>query len=277
VFRLLTAAALVSLTACAGTNVSPRALELEPLSGAEAAEVSRRVEALSEAVPVETYAASVFQASNGLTLPYRLLRPDGVATGRAWPLVVILHGSGAIGDDNRAQVGPLARSWATDDARKRFPAFVLVPQFPARSANYKAGANGLPYSEGTALLAAAVELVHHVRATEHVAKDETYAMGFSMGGSALWNVLRDQPGLFARAAIVAGVPTADAARTAGNTRLLLVHGDADTENPFAAAWNIFVASKGGIEFWRYRGLAHEFPQDLIVTGRLRDWLFAAAR
>jgi predicted peptidase len=45
--------------------------------------------------------------------PYRILRPAELAGGRTHPLVVLFHGSGAIGTDNISQVGPLAKSWAS--------------------------------------------------------------------------------------------------------------------------------------------------------------------
>jgi predicted peptidase len=228
--------------------------------------------AVSATIPADTFEANVFQSSSGVTLPYRLLRPAGGPADGPYPLVVIFHGSGAIGTDNRSQIGAVAKSWATDDARRELPAFVLVPQFPARSANYTIGADSLPYSEGTALLGAGVELIHHIRATENVDRERTWAVGFSMGGSAIWNVLRGEPGLFARAVIVGGVPAADAVRAIGNTRVLLVHGDEDTENPFAAAWNVYLASNGTIDFWRFPGLGHEFPPELITSGRIREWL-----
>ncbi len=275
VFRVLTPLLLVGVISCTATTAPPRAIEFAPLSPAESDEALRRIESISADVPVETYEADVFRASGGVTVPYRLLRPSADAARGPHPLVVIFHGSGAIGTDNRSQVGALARSWATGEVRRRFPAFVLIPQFAARSANYTTGPDSLPYSEGTELLAAAVELVHHIRAAENVSRENTYAVGFSMGGSAIWNVLRLEPGLFARAVIVGGVPTRDAPGTAGATRVLLVHGDKDTENPFAAAWNVFVRSKGGIELWRFRGLGHDFPPALIATDRIREWLFAS--
>ena len=56
--------------------------------------------------------------------------------GQRVPLIVVLHGSGAIGDDNRRQLGKLALSWAAPAIRAKFPAYILVPQFPERSANY---------------------------------------------------------------------------------------------------------------------------------------------
>ncbi|HEX8619925.1 MAG TPA: PHB depolymerase family esterase [Thermoanaerobaculia bacterium] len=276
-FRLLMLLLSLCALACTATMSGPQVTDFAPLSVAASDELSRQIKTLSETVKVDAYEANVFVAPDGRSLPYRLLRPAANPTNHPRRLVVMFHGSGAIGTDNRSQVGALAKSWATDDVQRRFGAYVLVPQFPTRSSNYKIGPDALPYSEGTELLGTAAALVQHIRATEQIPPENTYAIGFSMGGSAIWNVLRDHPGLFARAAIVGGVPPADAARVAGRTPLLLVHGDADTENPFAAAWNVFLNAHGPLEFWRFRGLEHDFPPELITTDRLREWLFTERR
>jgi predicted peptidase len=263
----------LAFASCVTRTAATTPVVFKPSSTAEAAETARQTANLLQTVPLESFEPHLFHTSTGLTVPYRLLRPDSDAGRGPHPLVVIFHGSGAIGADNRAQIGPLARSWAADGARAKFPAFVLVPQFPARTVNYTIGTDSLPHSVGTELLSAGIELVHHIRATEHVAKGKTYALGFSMGGSAIWQVLRREPGLFSRAVIVGGVPTADAVQTIGATRVLLIHGAEDDENPFAAAWKVFESSNGAIELWRFDGLGHEFPPELIATHRLREWLF----
>ena len=63
------------------------------------------------------------------TMPYRLFRP--AATGRL-PLVMYLHGSGGLGDDNLKQMGAGnifgTRVWAVPENQTRFPCYVVVPQ-----------------------------------------------------------------------------------------------------------------------------------------------------
>jgi predicted peptidase len=255
--------------ACAGTTARPAAVMFEPPSSERAAEIDRQVKQIVGTVSIDAFEAHTFQPSIGVSVPYRLLRPAGSGP---HPLIVIFHGSGAIGDDNRSQIGPLARSWATADARERYPAFILVPQFSGRTANYTQQAGGLPHSEGTELLRAGLELVQHIRTTENIASGRVFALGFSMGGSALWNALHWSPGLFSRAIIVAGVPSGETPDL-GATRVLLVHGDHDDENPFAAAWSAYLQSSAPLEFWRFRGLGHEFPQELIAGDRLQAWMF----
>jgi hypothetical protein len=61
-----------------------------------------------------------------LVMPYRLFRPE--ATGKL-PLVLYLHGSGGLGDDNLKQLGLGntfgTRVWLLPENQKRFPCYVI--------------------------------------------------------------------------------------------------------------------------------------------------------
>jgi hypothetical protein len=62
-------------------------------------------------------------------MPYRFFRPE--ASGKL-PLVMYLHGSGGLGDDNLKQMGLGnifgTRVWALPENQKMFPCYVVVPQ-----------------------------------------------------------------------------------------------------------------------------------------------------
>jgi acetyl esterase/lipase len=151
--RTLLLLGLVLPAACAGP-----AHEIVARTGTggagEAAEIAKLA-----ALPAEPFTAGAFTGSNGTRLVYRLLTPESPRTGRRYPLVLVLHGSGAIGTDNQAQLGPFARSWTPPGLRRRFPAYVLVPQFPVRSAVYEtSGVDALPVSRPQPSLETALEL-----------------------------------------------------------------------------------------------------------------------
>ena len=80
---------------------------------------------------VDGFAARSFKGANGATLRYRLFIPSAEPRKTALPLVVYLHGSGGIGDDNLKQIsGGNATGthvWTTPDAQRRHPAYVLAP------------------------------------------------------------------------------------------------------------------------------------------------------
>ena len=62
-------------------------------------------------------------------MPYRLFRPE--AAGKL-PLVMYLHGSGGLGDDNLKQLGLGnvfgTHVWLLPENQKRFPCYVVIPQ-----------------------------------------------------------------------------------------------------------------------------------------------------
>jgi predicted peptidase len=222
-----------------------------------------------------------FQASDGTTIPYRLLEPSRLTAGATYPLVLQLHGSGGIGADNVSQLDRLAKSWAMPDIRERYQAFVLVPQFPVRSANY-GPATPDQRSEPTTALGSAMELVHDFSARHPVEKSRIYVVGFSMGGSSAWLSPTLEPSLFAAIVPISGVAPDDS--LAGIYRelpVLIIHGDSDTENPITSDRRFYQSVKGtgGVKIIlrEYGGLDHQLPADVYPGLWWRDWLFGQAR
>jgi dipeptidyl aminopeptidase/acylaminoacyl peptidase len=235
---------------------------------------SRLITELST-LPVTDFTPAVFEAAGGRRLPYRLLSPVQEEPGRRYPLILALHGSGAVGSDNASQLGPFVRSWARPDIRQKFQAFVLAPQFPSRSAEYSAGAT--MHSRPTAVLADALELLDTVLTTHAIDDDRVYVVGFSMGGSAAWHALLSRPQTFAAALVLSGVPPPPAAAANIRAVVTVVHGTADTENALAPAERFMGAlqlANTQARFRLYRGLDHRIPADVMVGTAWRDWLFA---
>lgn len=227
------------------------------------------------------FESAAFTSSRGQTLPYRFLRPSRQIPGRTYPLVVQLHGSGGIGSDNAAQLDGMARSWAMPDIRDRYQAFVLIPQFPVRSANYGPAAPDQHAVHSTALNDA-LELVAAFSSNYPVDRTRIYATGFSMGGSATWLVPNIAPETFAAIVPISGVAPADS-QAAGFTKLpiLAIHGSADTENPIVADERFVraIAINGGrrVTLREYQGLGHQPPADMYPGLWWRDWLFRQQR
>jgi predicted peptidase len=233
------------------------------------------------AVPVDAFSAGHFTARDGTVIPYRMLAPARIEPGKRYPLVVQFHGSGGIGNDNRGQVETAAKAWALPEIRLRHPAFVLVPQFPVRSANYD-DPQAPRSAQASPALAAALELVEDIAGSQPVDRQRIYATGFSMGGSAAWLAPMLRPGLFAAAVPVSGIaPDRSQAGLLKDLPLLVLHGDADMENPIHADREMVQAIRalGGrrIRLREYLGLAHQPPGDLIPGDWWRDWLFTQSR
>lgn len=227
-------------------------------------------------VDTELFARGSFTAADGTVLPYRILPPRHVRAGQRYPLVLQFHSSGGIGTDNAAQLDRLARSWAMPATRERYPAYVLVPQFAGRSANYGPAAADQAATAAPALHAA-LALVRHVAATHRVDTSRIYAVGFSMGGSAAWLSPTLAPGQFAAIVPIAGIaPPNTAASAYTHVPVLAMHGDTDKENPITADRRFVrvLRARGGQAVLReYHGLAHQPPADIVPGTWWRDWLF----
>jgi len=212
-------------------------------------------------------------------LPYRLLSPAGPERPQArWPLVVVLHGSGALGTDNIAQMDAFARSWADADLAARFPAFVVVPQFAARGADYGPGPDGPRVARPGPALPALVALVDDLCRRLAVDRTRVYVVGFSLGASTSLQALLATPARFAAAVALAPVPPARAsAARAVQAPMWLVAGSADTLNPLAASrrWVEAVRAAGGrAHVVTYTGMGHDIPADMIFAEDWRRWLFS---
>ena len=222
-----------------------------------------------------------FRASDGTAIPYRLLPPSRLRAGTSYPLVLQLHGSGGVGTDNVGQLDRLAKSWAMPEMRERYQAFVLIPQFPVRSANYGPVAPDQK-SEPSEALNSAMELVHNFSSRHPVDRSKVYAVGFSMGGSAAWLSPTLEPSLFAAIVPISGIAPDDSlARIYRDLPTLVIHGGSDRENPITSDRRFYESIKiaGGkkIILREYEGLDHQPPSDIYPGLWWRDWLFAQSR
>jgi predicted peptidase len=197
--------------------------------------------------------------------------------GVRYPLILQLHSSGGIGTDNLSQLDRLAKTWAMPEVRARYGTYVLVPQFPVRSANY-----GPPspdqYAQHSAALSAALELVETFARENPVDSARIYALGFSMGGSAAWLAPVLKPDLFAAIVPISGIaPENGSAARLQDLPIWVMHGNADEENPIVADRRLSnqIRTRGGkhILFREYDGLDHQPPADIYPGFWWRDWLF----
>lgn len=270
--RTLVALVCASLAACASHGGVDIVRDAPPLDRSQVARIT-----------ADDFVAADFTAADGTPLAYRMLAPQRIEAGRRYPLIVQFHNSGGIGTDNRAQIekDASARAWALPEVRADYPAFVLAPQFSERSAKYDD-----PKTPQVAFAApqlpAALELIDAFAATHPVDPQRIYVTGFSMGGSTAWLTALARPGFFA-AAVPVGAIAPDRARAATLAQLpiLVLHGDADTENPIASDREMIAAihAAGGrrARLREYVGLEHQPPGDFIPGRWWRDWLFAQRR
>jgi predicted peptidase len=121
-------------------------------------------------------------------LKYLVDLPDGyeAETGKRWPLMLFLHGSGERGDNLQGvrQHGPPKLA----AAGQKFPFIIVSPQCPYDERWVPAQLN---------------DLLDEVANTYRVDADRIYVTGLSMGGTGTWNLAAETPERFAAIAPIA--------------------------------------------------------------------------
>jgi predicted peptidase len=221
--------------------------------------------------------------SSGM-MPYRLFRPE--TTGKT-PLVMYLHGSGGLGDDNLKQLGLGnifgTRVWLLPENQKRFPCYVVVPQTDEGWVRYDSSqtawsARVLPgLGEGSRM---ALEIVDALLGEFAIDERHIYVMGQSMGGSGTWHMTAHRPKFFAAAVPCCGADTAENATDSIGTPLWNFHGDADQSVPVALSRDRIAALRkaGGHPLYtEYAGVDHNVWEWAFTEPSLAEWLFSQRR
>jgi predicted peptidase len=215
-------------------------------------------------------------------MPYRLFRPEGAGK---LPLVMYLHGSGGLGDDNLKQLafGNIfgTRVWLLPENQKRFPCYVVAPQTDRGWARYDLSeqSSGPPkvlpgLGDGSRM---ALEVIDALRREFAIDERRIYVMGQSMGGAGIWNVITYRPQFFAAAVICCGsISTEDGTGSIG-TPLWNFHGDSDKTVSVSVSRDRIAARRkaGGHPLYtEYAGVDHNVWEWAFTEPSLGEWLFS---
>jgi predicted peptidase len=215
-------------------------------------------------------------------MPYRLFRPG---TGGKVPLVLYLHGSGGLGDDNLKQLtlGNIfgTRVWLLPENQQRFPCYVVVPQTDRGWIRYdfsQQPARELPgFGDGSRL---ALEIVDGLCREFSIDERHIYVTGQSMGGAGAWNVITNRPRFFAAAVICCGGESPDDGTGSIDTPLWNFHGDSDQTVPVSSSRDRIAARRkaGGHPLYtEYAGVDHNVWQWAYTEPELVKWMFSQRR
>ena len=230
------------------------------------------------------------KASNGVSLPYRLMEPEALASGKKYPLVVFLHGAGERGTDNRNQLVHGGQMWMNPQTRKDYPSYVVIPQCPwdAFWAYKTWPASFMPECmplapEMPKAYEALKELIDSCRALPQVDASRIYVMGLSMGAMCTYDLCCRFPELFAAAVPICG--TVNSARIAASEGIekiafSLYHGDADETVPVEGSRKAYRALKekgASVRLKEFPGCGHGSWNPAFTEPDFLSWLFSQKR
>jgi glyoxylase-like metal-dependent hydrolase (beta-lactamase superfamily II)/predicted esterase len=185
------------------------------------------------------FKSEMFKDGKGNSLPYRYFEPAiNRKVNSKYPVILYLHGEDEVGLDNQAQLTTTecATIWIEKDHLARNPAYVLAPQVPAGSD----WTTDLIYRNTLALLKQFIESHPEIDA------NRIYIIGFSMGGTGVWNMILKNPTLFAAAMPISGNANAflgdhNAFAALKNFPILAVHSIDDAISPVSGTNNALAA------------------------------------
>lgn len=211
-----------------------------------------------------------------IALNYRFLKPKNVKPQKKYPLIVAFHGSGAVGTDNKSQMGILSKMWLLPENRKKHPVYVIAPQFPIRSSNYHLDEKlGVQVSESNQYLDLLLKSIDSLKNTENIDPSRIYVMGFSMGGSTTSNAISKKPDLFAAAINVSGISQFDNNEKLPEMPIWVVHGSLDTDNLPQSNFKFYeeMKEKGKVFLWEYKDKYHNNILSSELINEIPRWIF----
>lgn len=225
--------------------------------------------------------------SGGKVLRYRLLKPLGYdnATDKTvkYPLVLFLHGAGERGAENVRQLIHGGKVMASDEMRKRHPAFVVAPQCPEGKkwveVDWEAVGHVMP-AEPSESLHLVFELLAALEQEFAIDEARLYGVGLSMGGFGTWDILERRPGFLAAAAPICGGGDPSRASAFVETPVWVFHGSDDDAVKVERSREMVEALLAGgsrVIYTEYEGVGHNSWSQTFENRLMWDWLFAQRR
>jgi dipeptidyl aminopeptidase/acylaminoacyl peptidase len=227
----------------------------------------------------DQFAAKTYEAGKE-TLLYRIHSPEKLETGKKYPLVVLFHGAGKRGNDNKKQLahGPADILKFAKAAKQ--PIFFIAPQCPRGQQWVNTPWGKLSHTmpkEPSESMALAIGLIKKTVADLPVDEKRIYVTGQSMGGFATWDIIQRMPSYFAAAMpICGGADTAQAA-TLKNMPIWCFHGGNDRVVKTQRSRDMIAAIKkagGSPKYTEYPGVGHHSWTKTFKDTKVLTWLFA---
>ncbi|MEI7900351.1 MAG: prolyl oligopeptidase family serine peptidase [bacterium] len=226
----------------------------------------------------------VYTNETGEAFAYRMSVPQFPLPGKAYPLILFLHGSGECGTDNQRQIKVGLPSLMATLLKRPEPVIVVAPQCQPGNGWIKQLAREESYAmskEPAASLEVAIEVCRHVAATRQADMNRLYITGLSLGGFGTWDAIQREPDLFAAAIPICG--GGDTRRVQGIKKMpvWVFHGADDVNVAVACSRRMVEALKLAgsrkVRYTEYEKATHNVWDRTYANPEVIDWLLQQSR
>lgn len=222
----------------------------------------------------------VYINTQGESTPYCLILPENYNPKKQYPLILFLHGGGERGVDNHSQMKYVSGLFFDKQFRKNMPCLILLPQCPDGEYWVNVDRINWKFPEKTTekeQLNSVVELIGKLVDNKKVDPRQISAVGLSMGGMAVLNLVRDYPDLLRSAISVCGATNIEALKKAEvKTPVWFIHGDSDPVVPAyfsREAYAVMKEKNDNCRYTEYQKTMHDSWSKAFAEPDFLSWLF----
>lgn len=192
-------------------------------------------------------------------LAHAVFVPKSYDAAKKYPVVIVIHGNGCQGDDNRVYKGEFyAKHLADANIQERVPHFIYVPQCPGGQtwvdSPWAKGAYSVDHVAASASMKKLTDVLAGLMKEFSIDADRIYLIGISMGGQATWDLLCRHPGMFAAAVPICGCGDPSKAGLLKGVAIWAFHGAGDPTVPAASDRETMASlEKAGVRVLRLVG------------------------
>ncbi|MFT5411818.1 MAG: putative peptidase [Verrucomicrobiales bacterium] len=215
-------------------------------------------------------------------LNYQVRKPDKLETDKTYPLVLLLHGAGGRGDDNRGQIVDAGGGVTLDkmEVSGKYGAYVMAGQVPTGQQWVDVPWGSLDHempkaSDSMRQMLAALDAFIADKQNQ-VDPKRIYVAGLSMGGYGTWDAIQRRPELFAAAVPICGGGDKRLAKKIAKIPTWAWHGDKDGVIKPSRSRDMVAAIKaagGSPQYTEVEGRGHNVWVDAFNSSKMWKWLF----
>lgn len=220
-----------------------------------------------------------FQTAAGSVLNYAIMEPASVESGKAYPLIITLHGVGGRGKKDWVGNCYASTVLSKPAMREKYPCFVVAPTCE-RSETW------VPFGRlaGAGRIDDVFELIEKALLEGDPPKPidpkRIYITGQSMGGFGTFGAVLARPDFFAAAVPVCGGQDPTQAASLAKLPIWVFHGAMDKSVPVEMSRKMVEAIKaagGQPRYTEYADVGHNAWIKAYDTPELWEWLFVQER